>query len=107
VPTWNYVAVHLTGELVAKPVELLRPHLDRLSAFFETRLLPKPVWRVDKVDDAALARMVRMILPVELSITNVEATWKLSQNKAAPARLAAADMVADAALAEAMRVLPD
>ncbi|MDX2483581.1 MAG: FMN-binding negative transcriptional regulator [Pseudodonghicola sp.] len=112
VPTWNYVAVHLTGRLEPCPQAELRGFLDRLSAMFETRLAPKPVWRADKMAPDALARMLRMIVPLRLRIETVEGTWKLAQNKPDAARLAAADGVAAtgigaerAALAELMRAL--
>lgn len=92
VPTWNYVAVHLRGRI--EPAPDLRDHLERLSEAFETRLLPKPVWRLDKMDDDALAKMMRAILPFRLIIEDVQGTWKLSQNKPDDVRLRAADRVA-------------
>jgi transcriptional regulator len=110
VPTWNYVAVHLRGQLSALPAEALRGHLDRLSETFETRLLPKTPWRADKMSAEALERMMRMILPCRIDIATVDGTWKLGQNKPDPARIAAADAMtpegpgqAVAALAALMR----
>jgi len=91
VPTWNYVAVNLQGRLKALPAEDLLPHLSKLSAFFEARLLPKPPWLTDKVAPEALSRMLRMIVPVEMTVSSVDATWKLAQNKGDAARLAAAE----------------
>ncbi|NOX73143.1 MAG: FMN-binding negative transcriptional regulator [Alphaproteobacteria bacterium] len=90
VPTWNYVAVHLTGGLETRPAEALLPHLDRLSGFFEARLAPKPVWLTSKVDAQVLARMQRMIVPIRMQISEIDATWKLAQNKGDAARMAAA-----------------
>ena len=81
VPTWNYVAVHLRGTLRVLPPEALEPHLRALSGEFERRLLPKPVWSLDKVSRAAREKMMRMLVPAELEITHVDATWKLGQNK--------------------------
>lgn len=113
VPTWNYVAVHLRGALARAPEERLRAHLDALSAEFEARLAPKPVWRADKMDPEALARMMRMIAPVTLGIESVDGTWKLSQNKTDGARLGAASGMESspvgmelAALADLMRRPP-
>lgn len=91
VPTWNYVAVHLRGHLALLPQESLRPHLDRLSAAFEARLAPKPPWSADKMTPDALEGLLRQIVPVELTGLSVESTFKLNQNRTAPARLAAAD----------------
>lgn len=93
VPTWNYVAVHLTGSLEQRPQDELLGLLDRQSAFYEARLLPKPPWHSDKMEPEALERMMRMIVPVRLSIETVEGTWKLNQNKPETARTAVADQI--------------
>ena len=93
VPTWNYVAIHLVGDMVPAPDEELQETLDLLSEKFETRLHPKPVWRSDKVDAGALLRMNRMIQPFRLKIKDVQSTFKLSQNKPVEARLSAAENV--------------
>ncbi|MEO8244704.1 MAG: FMN-binding negative transcriptional regulator [bacterium] len=86
VPTWNYVAVDLRGDLVAMPQETLRSHLDALSEWQETQLAPKPVWSSTKMGDGVMERMMRMILPFRLHIAAVDGTWKLNQNKTAAAR---------------------
>lgn len=89
VPTWNYVAVHLRGTAETLPAETMRPHLDAVSAHFEG-LLPKAPWRVEKMPDEALARMMRQIVPCRLTVAAVDGTWKLNQNKPEAARLRAA-----------------
>lgn len=94
VPTWNYVAVHLTGMLEPLPASDLRPVLDTLSEEFETRLAPKPVWKANKMSDEALEKMMRMIQPFRFTIHDVQSTYKLSQNKPDAVRLAAAAKVA-------------
>ncbi len=94
VPTWNYVAVHLTGTLERLPREDLRDVLDRQSAFYEDRLLPKPPWTTSKMTPGALEKMMRMIAPYRMQLTGVEGTWKLNQNKPDAVRLRAADQVA-------------
>lgn len=86
VPTWNYIAVHLRGELVARPPDTLEPHVNALSDEFEARLAPKPVWKSCKMTEGVMGRMMRMILPARLQITRVDGTWKLSQNKTVKAR---------------------
>ena len=93
VPTWNYVAVHLRGTLEKLPNGAMRDMLDRQSAFFESRLLPKTPWKTDKMPDDVIERMIRQIVPVRLTITSVDGTWKLAQNKTAEARLAASNEV--------------
>jgi transcriptional regulator len=81
VPTWNYVAVHLTGTLERLPQEELHALLDRQSAFYEDRLLPKPPWKTSKMTPDVRDKMMRQIVPFRLHITSVDGTWKLSQNK--------------------------
>lgn len=90
VPTWNYVAVHLTGTLERLPDAALLPLLERLSDQFEERLAPKPVWKTAKLTPEPLARMLRQIVPFRLHIEAVDGTWKLGQNKPEAARRAAA-----------------
>ena len=91
VPTWAYIAVHLRGTLTRLPQEDLRGVLDRLSDQFESRLAPKPVWKTDKMPAEAMDRMMRMIVPIRMSIESVDSTHKLLQNKPESARLGAAD----------------
>ncbi|MEO1536091.1 MAG: FMN-binding negative transcriptional regulator [Pseudomonadota bacterium] len=91
VPTWNYVAVHLRGQLEPLPHETMRDMLDRQSAHFEDQLTPKTPWTTGKMTPEVLDRMMRQILPFRLRIDSVDGTWKLSQNKDASARKGAAD----------------
>ena len=86
VPTLNYVAVHLRGTLQPLPAEDLRPILDRLSAQFENRLLPKQPWTSEKVTPDVMQRLMRMILPFRLAISRIDSTVKLNQNKTADQR---------------------
>jgi transcriptional regulator len=90
VPTWNYLAVHLRGQLRLIDEAGLRAHLDRLAAKFEARLAPKAPWTADKMSPEALARLLRQIVPVEMTVETVESTFKLNQNGADSARLGAA-----------------
>ncbi len=93
VPTWNYVAVHLVGSVSLRPVEGLHYLLDRQSALFETRLLPKPPWVSAKMTHDVMDRMMRQIVPCAMQIEDVQGTWKLNQNKPDDVRLRAADHV--------------
>lgn len=95
VPTWNYVAVHLRGSLRLLPDTELRGILERLSDAMEARLAPKPIWKIDKVSDAALTKMLRQIVPIAMNVESVDGTWKLAQNKPDKARLTAADAMAE------------
>ena len=113
VPTWNYVAVHLRGRLERLADAELRGIIDRLSAEFEGRL-PKAPWTSDKMTDGVMERMMRMIVPVRLTLDDLQSTWKLSQNKPDASRLGAAEQIGlhsvgaeTRELAELMRALPD
>ncbi|MEL7165424.1 MAG: FMN-binding negative transcriptional regulator [Pseudomonadota bacterium] len=93
VPTWNYIAVHLTGTLHLRPHAEMRDMLDRQSAHFENQLVPKPPWKTDKMTPEVLARMMRQIVPCRFEVAEVDGTWKLNQNKEDAVRLAAANHV--------------
>lgn len=93
VPTWNYLAVHLTGSLVPLPDDALFDLLARQSAHFEAMLSPKPEWRMDKLDPDTAVKLMRQIKAFRFDVVEVDSTWKLSQNKPDAARHAAADHV--------------
>jgi transcriptional regulator len=103
VPTWNYVAVHLRGRLIALDEAELRPMLERQSAGFEAGLEKRP-WTMDKMSGEAVARMLRQILPFRLEIGRIDGTWKLGQNKPEEVRRAAAARVAGTHGSEAAEV---
>ncbi len=105
VPTWNYVAVHLTGQLELRPQEELRDLLERQSAFYEDRLRPKPPWHTEKMAKNALDRMMRMIIPCRLRVDDIQGTWKLNQNKPDDVRLAAAEFVEAGGIGSEIRQL--
>ncbi|MEP5152921.1 FMN-binding negative transcriptional regulator [Planktotalea sp.] len=93
VPTWNYIAVHFTGQLELQPQETLRALLDRQSAHFEQQLLPKTPWTTGKMTPDVLEKMMRAIVPVRLHIEDMQSSWKLGQNKPEEVRIAAAAQV--------------
>lgn len=93
VPTWNYVAVQITGALERLPQDEMRTVLDRQSAFYEARLLPKTPWTTAKMTPQVLDRMMRMILPCRMHVDDIAATWKLGQNKEDAVRKRAAALV--------------
>lgn len=109
VPTWNYVAVHLVGEARLSDEGGFRDLLDRLSAHFEARLLPKKPWTSDKMTDGVMERMMRGIVPCVMQVSDLQSTWKLGQNKTEDARVGAAQGLegqGNAALANLMRNPP-
>lgn len=100
VPTWNYVAMHLRGNIAPLPADDLRGLIEALSAHFEERLLPKAPWLSEKMTEGLMERMMRQIVPYRLTIASVDGTWKLGQNKPDSARLGAARAVAEAGIGQ-------
>jgi len=94
VPTWNYLAVHLTGTLELRPQTELHDLLDRQSAVYEDRLRPKEPWKTAKMSDGVMEKMMRMIVPCRMTLTGVDGTWKFGQNKPDAVREEAAQHVA-------------
>ncbi|WP_299027706.1 FMN-binding negative transcriptional regulator [uncultured Sulfitobacter sp.] len=91
VPTWNYIAVHLSGTLERLPQDTMHEMLERQSAAYEQQLSPKTPWTTGKMTPEVLEKMMRMIVPFRFSVTGVDGTWKLGQNKPDAVRIAAAD----------------
>lgn len=84
VPTWNYVAVHVTGRAarIDRPDEL-RTIVGRLSAQHEAAL-PNP-WRPDL--PAELERkMLAGIVGFRVISRHIRGAWKLNQNKSPESR---------------------
>lgn len=100
VPTWNYIAVHLVGEVSLQPQERLHDLLDRQSAVFEERLAPKRPWTSGKMSEGVMEKMMRQIVPCVMQVAEIDSTWKLNQNKPGEVRLRAAGEVADHGLGQ-------
>lgn len=81
VPTWLYQAVHLTGPARLISDRELGPHLDALSARFETWLAPKRPWTSDKMTAGRLDAMKKAIVAVVMAVDEVEGSFKLNQHK--------------------------
>ncbi|MFT3967511.1 MAG: FMN-binding negative transcriptional regulator [Sphingobium sp.] len=91
VPTWNYIAVELQGQVRREPDDALLPLIDALSAEHERRLAPKSAWTRAKMRPGSAEKMMRGIAAFTLSVTDWRGTRKLNQNKPEAARLAVAD----------------
>ena len=97
------------GEARLTAEDGFRELLDRLSAHFEARLLPKTPWTSDKMTEGVMERMMRSIVPCAMQVSDLQSTWKLGQNKSEDARLGAAEGVeglGNTALARLMRGAP-
>ncbi len=80
VPTWNYVTAHVYGQVVFHddPGWVGRVVRDLTGKHEAGRERP---WAVDDAPDGFIAGQLRAVVGVEVTITRIEAKWKLSQNR--------------------------
>jgi transcriptional regulator len=80
VPTWNYAVVHAYGPLrLIDDAEWLRTLVTRLTDR-EEAAFAEP-WRVTDAPAGFLDGALKGIVGVEVSVSRLEAKWKLSQNR--------------------------
>ncbi|MCH9742435.1 MAG: FMN-binding negative transcriptional regulator [Proteobacteria bacterium] len=92
VPTWNYVAVHVSGKLkVIEDSVWLYRHLNELTEQHESSF--SHPWRVDDAPKEFTDRLVNGIIGLEMTITDIVGKWKVSQNQPQQNRLAVARML--------------
>src|SRR4030081_698488 len=94
VPTWLFQAVHLTGTVRALSDSELGPHLDALSAKFESWLMPKPPWTSSKMTAGRLDAMKKAIVGLVMTVEEIEGSFKLNQHKSDVDHAAVADSLA-------------
>jgi transcriptional regulator len=81
VPTWNYVAVEITGAVVPLDDAALAALVDGLSQAHESRLLPKPAWSKDKMSPGRYQGLLKAIAGFELRAKAWRGTAKIDQEK--------------------------
>jgi transcriptional regulator len=86
VPTWNYVALELEGRVRRLDSEGLLALLEALSDRHEGRIVEGKFWKIDKVPEDKLRKMLSAIVGFELEILAWRPTLKLSQNVPAEER---------------------
>jgi transcriptional regulator len=79
VPTWNYIAVHVYGKIRIIEGEELLASLKRLVDKYEAR--SKYPISVEGMSKKFLDSELRGIVGFELIITDIQAAYKLSQNR--------------------------
>jgi transcriptional regulator len=80
VPTWNYEAVHIHGNVtLIEDGEGLRELMEGLTSAQEKNLLHP--WAMADAPDDYTARLMRAIVGIEITISKIEAKRKLSQNQ--------------------------
>jgi transcriptional regulator len=101
VPTWNYVAVHVTGAPRIVDGARAREMLARLAAAFESG---PDAWTMERVPENRIEQLLAAIVAFEMPMTRMEGKWKLSQNMSEADRSGAAAGVApcEPALAKLM-----
>jgi transcriptional regulator len=79
VPTWNYTALHVTGEfsLIENPHELLQI-LEQTTYVFESSIMQP--WEMSNLDPKLLDHLSEGIIGFKIAISKIEGKWKLSQN---------------------------
>lgn len=84
VPTWNYAVAHLRGKprLIEKESEL-EALLERQTHAYE-QSMPRP-WKPDLVGERR-SKLLGMIVGFEIEISDIQAKFKLSQNRPAEDR---------------------
>lgn len=83
VPTWNYTAAHVYGQLVIHDdPRWLAAHVRRLTSVHEAGF--DHPWSVEDAPERFIAGQLRAVVGVELMISRIEAKAKLSQNRPVP-----------------------
>jgi transcriptional regulator len=79
VPTWNYISVHIYGTVSIIEGEELRAALSRLMDTYEHHQ-PQPV-QIGEIPEKELQADLRGIVGFRIAIDEIQAAYKLSQNR--------------------------
>jgi len=80
VPTWNYVAVHVKGNIsFIHDEQWLRNMIDSLTDMHESN--QEVPWSISDAPDSYIKKMLSAIVGIEISIDSIDGQWKLSQNQ--------------------------
>lgn len=79
VPTWNYVAVHVTGRLRRVEDRSRLREIVRRTVEFHEAPRPQP-WSLDSAEPAFIENLLDSIVGFTIDIERIEGKWKLSQN---------------------------
>jgi len=79
VPTWNYVAVHVSGEIqFYESTKWLKKHLTLLSDTHEKNI--NQSWHISDAPDDYIEKMMKAIVGIEVEISEIKGNAKMSQN---------------------------
>lgn len=78
VPTWNYLAVHMTGqvEIVSDEVEMMSLMESMIKTFD-----PSYIEQLKKLPDSYMSGMMRGVVGFKIKVDDIQFKEKLSQNK--------------------------
>jgi len=79
VPTWNYLAVHVYGTIHFIEGDELKEELAKIVNKYESGM-PNPV-SVDRMTESFVQREMKGIVGFKISISEIQAAQKLSQNR--------------------------
>jgi transcriptional regulator len=74
VPTWNYIAAHIYGKLQILEGAEVNQSLNHFMARYETSSL-------ENMSAEYISAQIKGLVAIQIEITNIEATYKLSQNR--------------------------
>ena len=80
VPTWNYVAVHVKGNIafIHDPSWIYQA-LDTLTTEHESE--HETPWAMSDAPASYIKKMLPAIVGIEIAVTSITGQWKLSQNQ--------------------------
>ncbi|MDY6945447.1 MAG: FMN-binding negative transcriptional regulator [Pseudomonadota bacterium] len=92
VPTWNYQAVHVHGNITVRDDErFVRGVVARLTRVHEARTAAQRPWKITDSPADYIDQMLQAIVGIEIEITRMIGKWKLSQNREERDRLSVAE----------------
>ena len=106
VPTYNYVVVHVYGKLSV--------HHDRASKLVIVDHLTQTIektrsssWKVSDAPPDYIDNMLDAIVGVDVTVTRIQAKWKINQNRSGRDREGVADGLEQSALSDNDRQMSD
>jgi transcriptional regulator len=92
VPTWNYQAVHVHGNVRVRDDErFVRGVVARLTRMNERHTGSAKPWKMTDSSKEYIDQMLAAIVGIQVDITRIVGKWKLSQNKEKRDRINAAE----------------
>ncbi len=79
VSTWNYRAVHVTGNLMELSLDEFKAHLYRMQNSYE-KGQEKPAL-AENLPDGLFEKFIKAIRGFKIEVVKMEGAWKLSQNR--------------------------